>query len=355
MTLAELGYTSNLNDIQSENGWTSFLVGRVAEEHKERYHLFSPEGEYDAEILGNLRYTAQSRADFPAVGDWVAFTPYDENKALIHGVFPRKSTLQRQAIGSLGEIQIIATNIDVAFIVQSLDRDISINRIERYATICNSSKVKPVVVLTKSDTIAAEDIKNYIQQISDRLKDTAVYSISNISKEGIEALSIELKPQKTYCLLGSSGVGKSSLLNVLAGNNEMKTGSISEHSNRGKHVTTHRELKLLPNGSIIIDNPGMREVGMTSDSSGLEVTFDFIHDLSASCKYSDCTHTVETGCAVLAAVESGEIDAASYENYQKLEREKDHFESSVAERRKKDKDFGKMVKSFKKIKNNKRL
>ena len=350
MTLEDLGYNIDLENYRKDQSLDSFGVGRIVSEHKERYVVRTPENEYDAEIIGNLRFSANKRSDFPAVGDWVAISEYDENKVLIHSVFPRKTIIERQAVGKQGEKQIIATNIDFAFIVQAVDRDFNINRIERYLTICNTSRVKPFIILNKIDLINDNVLTKLISEVQERVKQVPVIAISNETKKGIERLKERIVKGKTYCLLGSSGVGKSTLLNNLSGKQLMKTNTISTSTNKGRHVTSHRELIVLENGGILIDNPGMREVGIADSTSGIEMTFDEIIELSKNCKFKDCTHTNEIRCAVLEAVESGKIDKASYENYLKMEREKEHFESTVAERRKKDKDFGKMIKNYKKDK-----
>lgn len=348
MTLEDLGYNSNIETYRIQHALDGLKVGRVIAEHKERYIVKTAEKDYEGEILGNLRYSAQSRADFPAVGDWVAISDYDTDKVLIHAVLPRTSILQRQAVGKKGDAQIIATNIDTAFIVQAVDRDFSINRIERYLTICNASKVNPVIILNKIDLITEGALLELLDSIKKRIPSIPVFAISNATQQGIEVVTSLIEKGKTYCLLGSSGVGKSTLLNTLSGHAFMKTSAISEHTGRGRHITTHRELQVLDNGGIIIDNPGMREVGITDVSEGLERTFENIVELSQQCKFKDCTHTTEQGCAVIAAVERGDIDHMSYDNYLKMEREKDHYEATVAEKRKKDKDFGKMIKQFKK-------
>jgi len=348
MTLEDLGYDPDLESIRIRDGFDSLEVGRVTAEHRERYMVRTADREYEAEVLGNLRYTAQSRSDFPAVGDWVAFSSFDSEKGIIHGVFPRKSVLERPSVAIKGETQIIAANIDVAFIVMAVDRDFSINRIERYLTICHSAKVHPVIVLSKIDTIEKSDLKKKMEDIGKRITDIPVYPISNTTRQGIEDLKSEIMKGRTCCLLGSSGAGKSTLLNVLSGQQIMSTAQISEYSARGRHVTTHRELHVLESGGILIDNPGMREVGVADSSGGLDMTFGKIPELAGHCRFKDCTHTVEQGCAVIEAVEQGEIDKSSYENYLRMEREKEHFESTVAEKRRKDKNFGKMVREIKK-------
>jgi len=348
MTLEDLGYNIELENYRKNQNLDSFGVGRVISEHKERYVVKTTEKEYDGEIIGTLRFSAHSRTNFPAVGDWVAISEYDDNKVLIHSVFPRKTIIERQAIGKQGEKQIIATNIDYAFIVQAVDRDFNINRIERYLTICNTSNVKPIIILNKIDLINDTELTKFITTIQERIKQVPVIAISNESQKGIERLRKSIVKGKTYCLLGSSGVGKSTLLNNLSGKKMMKTNTISISTNKGRHVTSHRELLVLENAGILIDNPGMREVGIADSTNGLEITFETMLRLSKDCKFKDCTHTTEIDCAVIAAIESGEIDKSSYENYLKMDREKEHFESTVAERRKKDKDFGKMLKNYKK-------
>lgn len=347
MTLEDLGYNIDLENYRRGQNLESFGVGRVISEHKERYVVKTTEDEYDAEIIGNLRFSAQKRSDFPAVGDWVAISEYDEEKVLIHSVFPRKTIIERQTVGKQGEKQIIATNVDFAFIVQAVDRDFNINRIERYLTICNTSNVKPIIVLNKIDLINEIVLKKLISKVQERVKQVPLIEISNETKKGIEKLKKLMLKGKTYCLLGSSGVGKSTLLNNLSGRQLMKTNTISTSTNKGRHVTSHRELLVLENG-ILIDNPGMREVGIADSTSGLEKTFRTIIELSKNCKFKDCSHTTEVDCAILEAVSKGEIDMDSYENYLKMEKEKEHFELTVAEKRKKDKDFGKMIKHFKK-------
>ncbi|MFD1096129.1 ribosome small subunit-dependent GTPase A [Salegentibacter chungangensis] len=347
MTLDDLGYDIELEKHRKGQNLDVFEVGRIISEHKERYVVKTDKGEYDGEIIGNIRFTAHHRSDFPAVGDWVAISEYDNDKVLIHSVFPRKTIIERQAVGKQGEKQIIATNIDYAFIVQAVDRDFNINRIERYLTICHTSKVSPIIVLNKTDLITDNELSILVNKVQERVKKVPIIPISNESQKGLIKLKESIEKGKTYCLLGSSGVGKSTLLNNLSGRELMKTNRISTSTNKGRHVTSHRELIILENGGILIDNPGMREVGIADSKEGLEITFNEIIEISKDCKFKDCRHTTEVDCAVLKAVENGIIDKSSYENFLKMEREKEHFESTIAEKRKKDKEFGKMIKNYK--------
>ncbi|MBL6448266.1 ribosome small subunit-dependent GTPase A [Fulvivirga sp. 29W222] len=351
MTYEDLGYNSTLDQYRNEQGLNTLEVGRVISEHKERYIVKTPTHEFDAELIGNLRYTAESRYDFPAVGDWVAFMQYDESKALIHAIFPRRSIIERRAAGKASKVQIIATNVDFGLIVQAVDRDFNVNRLERYLTICNTAKVEPIIVLNKIDLINKPELSTILNTIKQRIKEVKIITVSN-KPAGYSQLEELIEAGKTYCLLGSSGVGKSTIINALSGKEEMKTGEISSAVHKGKHTTSHRELISLPNGGIVIDNPGMREVGITDKSDGLEITFDAILEHSQNCKYQNCTHTHEKGCAVIEAVENGEIDQKSYTNFLKMIREKAHFEATALERKKKDKDLGKMIKQVKKQKKN---
>ena len=348
MKLEELGYNEVATKYNYDIYLNNFEPGRITAEHKERYIVHTLTGEFEAEITGNMRYSAQGREDFPAVGDWVALQVFDSDFALIHMILPRYSIIKRQAVGKHGEVQIIATNIDFAYIIQSVDRDFNINRMERYMTICNTSGVKPIIILSKTDLISKETLSEIIDGIKSRLNEIDIFALSNENMDGLDELKATIIKGKTYCMLGSSGVGKSTLLNNLAGKTVMKTDSISTSSNRGKHTTSRRELVILDNGAIMIDNPGMREVGISDTSEGLETTFDKIANLSKSCKYADCTHVHEKNCAVVEAVNKGDIDADSYHNYLKMLKERSFFETSVADKRKKEKIFGKILKDYKK-------
>lgn len=346
--LTEYGYNSQTALLWQEHGAEGFEPGRVLAEHRERYRVVTARGELDAEITGNLRFTASDRSAFPAVGDWVVLMVYDGATAMIHKILPRTSLLSRQAVGRQGEVQVIAANINLAFLVQSADRDFNINRLERYLTICHSSGIRPVIVLTKTDLLSPAEVPELLNRLERRISQVPVLAVSNVSGEGLDLLAGYLQKGLTCCLLGSSGAGKSTLLNRLSGREVMKTDSISASTLKGRHTTTHRELIVLESGALLIDNPGMKEVGIADQGEGLDITFDQLLRLAGSCRYQNCTHTGEAGCAVREAVENGELDSASYENYLRMEREKAHFEATLAERRQKDKEFGKMMKNYKK-------
>jgi ribosome biogenesis GTPase len=347
VNLEDLGYTNELEKCRKELQLDSFSIGRVITAHKDRYTVRTASAQLECELIGNLRFTIEEKSELPAVGDWVAIAEYDVDKALIHAVLPRTSKLERKAVGKKGQSQIIATNIDMGLIIQSINRDFNINRLERYMTICNNAAIEPIVVLSMIDLIEEQELETLLTQVKERIKNTSVFAISNLSQEGIDDVKSVLQKGKTYCLLGSSGVGKSTLINILSGEQMMVTGEISKSIDRGKHVTTHRELIVLEYG-ILIDNPGMREIGITDSQKGMEMTFDEISALSKDCKYSDCTHTNEDGCAVLEAMESGQLSHETFENYLRMEKERMHYESSALERKKKGKDLGKLIKNMKK-------
>ena len=346
MDLFDLGFTKELTAFIRDNNLTDFSVGRVTQEHRERYVVSTGEKEYDAEITGNMRFTATSRVNFPAVGDWVTMTIYDADQAIIHKILPRKSILARQAVGKPGEIQIISTNIDFALIVQAISNNFNINRLERYLTICNSSNIEPVFVISKTDLATGNEIRDAIRNLEARDKNVKYILLSNMSHEGLDQILDFIQKGKTYCVVGSSGVGKSTLINNLLKKEILRTGDISHSTNKGRHITEHRELLVLENGGIIIDTPGMKELGVTDDLKGIESTFQDIHNIAQGCRFADCQHINETGCAVLEALKNGTINSESYENYRKILKEQERFQTTVAEKRKRDKVFGKMIKNY---------
>ena len=346
MKLIDLGLTKELSEQIKELDLSEFTIGRITQEHRELYVVSDGDNEYASEITGNLRYSSSSRSDFPAVGDWVVMKTYNSDQAIIHKVLPRKSILARQAVGKFGEEQIISTNIDVAFIVQAINNNFSINRLERYLTLCYSANIEPVLIISKTDLSTDEEIQNAINSLKKRGKKIKYFLLSNITLKGLDQVLDFIQKGRTYCVVGSSGVGKSTLINNLLKKNVIKTSHISHSTNKGRHVTEHRELFILENGGIIIDNPGMRELGMIENTEGLKTTFQEILDLALKCKFPDCSHRNESGCAVIEAVTKGIIDKNSYDNYLKIQKEQERFQTTVAEKRKKDKIFGKILKNY---------
>jgi len=245
MNLLDLGFNNDLTAYLRDNQLSNFSIGRVTQEHRERYIVSDGENEYEAEITGNLRFSATSRADFPAVGDWVTMTIYDSDQAIIHKILPRKSVLERQAVGKFGEIQIISANIDVAFIIQAINNNFSINRLERYLTICYSANIEPVLVISKIDLSTEKEIQDAISNLEKRDKKVKYILLSNITLKGLDQILNFIQTGRTYCVVGSSGVGKSTLINNLLKKNILKTGQISHSTNKGRHVTDHRELFVL--------------------------------------------------------------------------------------------------------------
>jgi ribosome biogenesis GTPase / thiamine phosphate phosphatase len=351
MTLEDLGYTEETALYLKENNLSGLIPGRVIREHRERYIVSSGEAEFEAEILGNLRYTAVSRADFPSVGDWVVMNVYDSNMAIIHKVLPRKSVLERQAIGRPGEKQIISANIDFAFIMQSIDNNFNVNRLERYLTICYSAGIIPFIVISKIDLATEEQIAAVRKTLAEREKKVKTILLSNNTLHGLDQILDMIQKGKTYCIVGSSGVGKSTLINNLMKKNMLKTGEISHSTNKGRHITSHRELFVLENGGIIIDTPGMKELGVTESGEGIQSTFGEIFNLSLKCRFSDCTHMNEAGCAILEAIDNGTISRESLDNFRRIQREQQRFQTTVAEKHKKDHELGKLYKSILKEKN----
>jgi ribosome biogenesis GTPase len=320
---------------------------RVISEYKGAYKVRNENGEFLAKVTGKRIFDALSREDYPAVGDWVIIEELLEQQAVIKEILPRHTIIKRKEIGKEA-VQIIATNIDVAFIIESVDRDFNLNRFERYFAIAKDGGAKPVIILNKIDLISKEELDLKSIQVKSRFSDIDFIPTSIMTNEGLNKLRIYIEKGKTYCFLGSSGVGKSSLINKLLGKNIIKTEDISLRVGRGKHVTTSRDMYFLENGGIVIDNPGMREVGMTDTGTGINTLFDEINILAKKCKYVDCAHIHEPGCEVLSLLKSGKLDKDKYSNYINLKNEAEHYEMNELEKREKNRQFGKFIKKAKK-------
>lgn len=322
-------------------------TARVVAQHRGKYRVRSDADEFWAEVTGKMMFSAAARTDYPIVGDLVVISELETGHAVIREILSRRTILCRKAAGK-EDVQPIAANIDAAFMVQAVDRDFNLNRLERYLTIVSAGKIEPIIVLNKIDLVSNAELDEKVAQIKDRFQNIEIITTSAADRSGIEKLHNAIKKGKIYCFVGSSGVGKSSIINELLGKEMLKTKMISVSTKKGRHATTHRELFVLENGGMVIDNPGIREVGLVQAGEAVENVFGDIAELARHCQFTDCTHGHEPGCAVLSAVRSGELSGAKYANYLKLKKEADFYGLSSLERKRKEHSFGRMVKSYKK-------
>lgn len=346
-TLKDIGYSDWFDDHINVEKSVTHEVARVVSVHRDSYAITDgSSGEVFAEGSGNLLFTAVSASDLPTTGDFVYADFYDDKShAIIHGVVPRKTVLKRKSAGKLVDYQLIASNIDVAFIVQSVDYNLNLRRLERYLVMANESGITPVVLLSKCDLISQDETEKIKKEILGIASAATVLLFSNLDKGGIDTIKKSMLPRHTYCLLGSSGVGKTTLLNNILGNEQFETRTVSKKENKGRHTTTRRELILLDNGSLLVDTPGMRELGNISVNTGIDETFSDITELTYQCKFGNCSHTGEQGCAILQAIKDGTLDGQRYKSYVQMKKESAFNEMSYSEKEKKDKDFGKLIKS----------
>lgn len=350
--LKNYGYT-HIYEIE-ENKIEGLIPARVTEVHRELYKVVTQHGESSAKLKGSLYNNTGTAEDFPAVGDFVLLRYNEQGDSQIVKVCPRKSKFSRpdysgHAAGYVKTIleQVVAANFDYVFIMSSLNYDLNVNRILRYVTVAWESGGIPVILLTKADLV--EDYSEQLKQIQNQAIGVDVIVVSAVTGLGLDRLAEYMKPAKTLVFLGSSGVGKSTMLNALAGEEIMYVNTIREDDSRGRHTTTYRQLILLKNGVMIIDTPGMRELGMWDIKEGLGEAFSDVEELFANCRFSDCTHKSEPGCAVLAAMENGTLERSRWKNYLQLKGEAKFSEYKAAYMREK-KEFFKKINQDKKTK-----
>jgi ribosome biogenesis GTPase len=346
MELISLGFDQWFEDKRSEALRPDCSVVRVTAVHKDSYLVRNNDSEVFAELAGNFIYSAGSSLDLPAVGDWALVQYHNADTfAIIHGLLPRKSFLRRKTPGKKIDYQMIAVNIDYALIVQTCDVDFNLRRLERYLVMVNEGHIEPILLLTKSDLVSTEKLEQRIAEVRQANIKCKVLPLSNVTGFGVDHVRHLLEPGKTYCLVGSSGVGKTTLLNHIIGRDIFETNAVRASDGKGKHTTTQRQLIVLDHGAMLIDTPGMRELGNIGVSSGLEESFADIWSLSKNCRFANCSHTQEVGCALLNAIEKGILQADRYQNFLKLMKESEYNELSYVEKRRKDRKFGQFVKT----------
>jgi ribosome biogenesis GTPase len=325
-TLKRWGWNDNWSARFTSHAEAGCLPGRVSVEHRGLYHYHGPHGEGVASVSGRLRHFAVGRADFPTVGDWVALrVAPDGGSAVIEAVLPRTNKLSRKSAGESGEEQLLAANLDFLFLVTSLNLDLNPGRLERFLAAAALPACQPVLLLTKSDL--CDSAATAAANLRARLGDVPIHAVSALTGDGLDALAPYLSGARTAAMLGSSGVGKSTLLNRLIGRDRQEVNPVRADDDRGRHTTTRRELVALPSGGLLIDSPGIRELQLWAEGSDVGAAFDDIARLAADCPFTDCSHVHEPRCAVLLALAEGRLAQARYDSFLKLRRELAYEES----------------------------
>lgn len=304
-------------------GW---VPGRVVRDGRDLWHVVCADGELIAAVSGKFRHAAETRSDRPAVGDWVMLQARPgEGRALIHAVLPRRTVFSRKVPGDVTETQVVAANIDTILLVSALDggRNYNLRRIERYLALARESGARPVILLNKADL--CDDPAPYVNEVAGIARDIPVHAVSALTHKGLDALETYLVRGSTCALLGPSGVGKSALVNAFSGDDVKETGEVRDSDKRGRHTTTYRELLRLPSGALVIDNPGLRELQLWGEEDNLADVFPDVEECAANCRFSDCRHEREPGCAVQAALKDGTLDERRFRHYLSLRAELDYL------------------------------
>lgn len=348
-SLHDLGWNAHFAEAFAPHAKTGVIPGRVSLEHNHVLRVLSEQGEHLAEVSGRVKHHASGRHELPAVGDWVVLRLDDGGRCQIRAVLPRTGRFARKAAGEWTEEQVVAANIDTVFLVTGLDGDFNPRRIERYLVLAGDSGARPVVILNKADL--ADDADELAAQMAATAPDVPIHVISAADGRGFDALDQYLGPGRTVALLGSSGAGKSSIVNRLVGSAVLPTRSVRESDSRGRHTSVHRQMIVLPRGGVVIDTPGMRELQLWGADAAPADVFAEVAAVADACRFRDCRHRQEPGCAVKAAVEAGTLDPDRYEHFVKLDEEREALEvrqneKALLEQKRQGKVMGKALKSM---------